>query len=195
MTQRHGLALPASLTDEIRDCGYFPELIAGALAQAVGDEVIEHHLVHHEATFNHEEIQRHLTVLAVTPTRLVVGHTDENEAPGEPGQALTTTESVALSGITAVSLSQVVSHPQHYGSRRAKVVETWLTIGWGSLRRIDLEPASCGDPTCEADHGLTGMLSADDLTVRISAAADGESKVRDLIAFGTVLQLTTGRNG
>jgi len=194
MTQRHGLALPASLTDEIRDCGYFPELIAGALAQAVGDEVIEHHLVHHPAPFNHEEIQRHLTVLAVTPTRLVVGHTDENEAPGEPGQALTTTESVALSGITAVSLSQVVSHPQHYGSRRAKVVETWLTIGWGSLRRIDLEPASCGDPTCEADHGLTGMLSADDLTVRISAAADGESKVRDLIAFGTVLQLTTGRN-
>lgn len=192
MTTRHGLALPAELTDEIRACGYFPELISDAISLARGAELVEAYLVHHEATFNHEEIQRHLSLLLLTPTRLIVGHTDENEAPGEPGQALTTTESVPLGRITSVALSQVVAHPESYGSRRAKVVEAWLTIGWGTMRRIDLQPARCEDPNCEADHGYTGDLAADDLTVRISAAADGEAKVRDLVTFGTTLQVATG---
>ncbi|MEA4943663.1 MAG: DUF5998 family protein [Propionicimonas sp.] len=192
MPNRHGPALPAALTDEIRDCGYFPELIADAIARARGPEQVEGYLVHHEATFNRDEIQRHLSVLLLTPTRLLVGHTDENEAPGEPVQALTTTESVPLGRVGSVALSQVVSNPESYGTRRAKVVEAWLTIGWGTMRRIDLLPAQCDDPTCEADHGYTGDLANDDLTVRISAAADGEAKVNQLIEFSTQLQLATG---
>jgi hypothetical protein len=60
------------------------------------------------------------------------------------------------------------------------------------MRRVDLEPASCGDPECEADHGLTGTLAGDDLTVRISAAGDGEAKVGQLVGFATALQLATG---
>ncbi|MDQ7991503.1 MAG: DUF5998 family protein [Propionicimonas sp.] len=192
MTPRPGLALPAALVDEIRACGYFPELIADAISLARGAEQVEGHLVHHEATFNHDEIQRHLSVLVLTPTRLVVGHTDENAAPGEPVRAVTTTESVALGQVNSVSLSQIVSHPESYGTRKAKVEEAWLTIGWGTTRRVELEPASCSDPQCEADHGYSGDLTSDDLTVRISAAADGEAKVRELIAFGTALQLATG---
>lgn len=180
--------LPARLTAEIRACGYFPDLIAGAVDAALGGEELMAHLVHHEATFNREEISRHLTVLGLTPTRLIVGHTDENEGPGEPGQAVTTTEVIPLSRISAVSVSQVVDHPERYGRRGSAVVETWLTIGWGTMRRIDLEPASCGDPTCDADHGLTGTLAADDLTVRISAAADGQAKVADLLSFGAAIQ-------
>ena len=69
---------------------------------------------------------------------------------------------------------------------------TWLTVAWGTMRRVDLEPAHCADPNCEADHGLTGMIAGDDLTVRISAAGDGEAKVAQLIAFGTALQLASG---
>lgn len=192
MTPRPGLALPAALVDEIRACGYFPELIADAISLARGAESVEGYLIHHEATFNQDEIQRHLSILVLTPTRLVVGHTDENPVPGEPMRAVTTTESVALGRINAVALSQVVSHPESYGTRRAKVEEAWLTIGWGTTRRIELEPAQCGDPQCEADHGYSGDLASDDLTVRISAAADGEAKVRELVAFGTALQLATG---
>lgn len=192
MSPRPGLALPASLIEEIRDCGYFPELIADAISLARGAEPVEAHLVHHEATFSQEEIQRHLTVLILTPTRLVVGHTDENAAPGEPMRAITTTESVPVIGLRSVSLSQVVDHPESYGTRKSKVVEAWLTIGWGTTRRIELEPAQCGDPNCEADHGYSGDLAADDLTVRISATADGEAKVRELVEFATTLQIASG---
>jgi D-arabinose 5-phosphate isomerase GutQ len=63
------------------------------------------------------------------------------------------------------------------------------------MRRIDLEPAHCGDPECDADHGLTGMLAGDDLTVRISATGDGAAKVAQLIAFTSALQLATGTVG
>jgi len=192
MTSRPGLALPPALIDEIRACGYFPELIADAISLARGPEPVESYLIHHEATFNQEEIQRHLSVLLLTPTRLIVGHTDENAAPGEPMRAVTTTESVALGKVSSVSLSQVVSHPESYGTRKAKIEEAWLTIGWGTTRRVELEPATCSDPQCEADHGYTGDLASDDLTVRISAAADGEAKVRELVGFGTALQLATG---
>ncbi len=192
MSPRPDLALPASLVEEIRDCGYFPELIADAMSLARGAEPVEAHLVHHEATFSQDEIQRHLSVLLLTPTRLVVGHTDENAAPGEPMRAVTTTESVPLGRIGSVALSQVVDHPESYGTRKSRVVEAWLTISWGTTRRIELEPAQCGDPNCEADHGYSGDVAVDDLTVRISAAADGEAKVRELVQFGTALQLATG---
>lgn len=195
MTSRPALRLPPGLNTEIHDCGYFPELVADAVSLSLGAEDPVAHLVHHEATFNRDEIQRHLSVLVLTRSRLIVGHTDENETPGEPGQALTTTESVPLRKINSVSLSQVVSHPERYGSGRAAVAETWLTISWGTMRRLDLEPAGCADPECEADHGLTGVLAGDDLTVRISATADGDAKVQQLVAFGTALQLATGSTG
>ena len=69
-----------------------------------------------------------------------------------------------------------------------------LTIGWGAVSRIDLEPATCGDPQCEADHGYTGTASNDDLSVRVSAVADGAELVRQVLAFAEALsQATVGR--
>jgi hypothetical protein len=181
--------LPGDLRAAIDACGYFPDLIADAVALATAGEPVLDHVVHHEATFNHEEIQRHLSVLVLTPTRLIVGHTDEG---AEPHQAMTTTESVALGRIHSVALTQVVTHPERHGTRRSAVVETWLTVSWGTMRRVEIEPAHCGDPTCEADHGMTGTLAGDDLTVRISATADGQAKVAKLVSFATGLQLASG---
>jgi len=192
VTTRPAVKLPQGLRAEIHACGYFPELVEDAVALALGPEEPTAHLVHHEATFNHDEIQRHLSVLLMTATRLIVAHTDENDNPGEPAQALTTTESVNLRRVNSVALSQVVAHPERYGSHKSAAVEAWLTISWGTMRRVDLEPAGCADPNCEADHGLTGMIAGDDLTVRISSAGDGDAKLAQLLAFGTSLQLATG---
>ena len=185
------LALPADLRRDIDACGYFPDLIAETIALATAGEPVLHHVVHHEATFARDEIQRHLSVLVLTAIRLIVAHTDENDNPGEPAQALTTTESVGLRQVNSVALSQVVAHPVRYGTHKSSAVEAWLTISWGTMRRVDLEPAHCADPNCDADHGLTGMIAGDDLTVRISSAGDGNAKLAQLVAFGTALQLAT----
>jgi hypothetical protein len=187
--------LPVDLGAEIQACRYFPELVADTVAMSLGVEEPLAHLVHQEATFNRDEIQRHLSVLVLTKTRLLVSHTDENTEPGAAAQALTTTEAIPLGKITSVALSQVVSNAERYGSRRSGVTETWLAIAWGTMRRIDLEPAACADPACEADHGLTGMIAAEDLTVRISAAGDGPDKVQQLISFATAIQQVTGAIG
>jgi uncharacterized protein DUF5998 len=70
--------------------------------------------------------------------------------------------------------------------------EVVLTIGWNALSHIELEPAHCGDENCEADHGYTGTVTADDLTLRVSEAADGDSAVRQVLAFAKALAAATG---
>jgi hypothetical protein len=68
-----------------------------------------------------------------------------------------------------------------------------LTIGWGAVSRIDLEPASCGDPECDADHGYTGTASNDDFSLRVSEAADGADTVLRTLDFARSLSEATAR--
>jgi hypothetical protein len=180
--------LPAQLREEIVECGYFPEFVMASIARAIGGEEVVGHLVHHEATFNHEAVGRHLSVMVLTPTRLILTHTDEGALPGEAPHAITTVESVALRQVCAVAVSELASDPEEYTLGDVPA-EAWMSIGWGTMRRIELEPAGCGDPECEADHGYSGALATDDLLVRMSVAADGAEKVAQLIEFGTQLQV------
>lgn len=179
--------LPRDLRADIVGTGYFPEFIQATLARSLGEEAVVSSVVHHEATFNRDELHRHVTVLVLTPTRLVVSHTDDGEHPGV-SQALTTVETVPLRQIRSVSVTHVVNHPERY-SRQAAGAEVWLSVAWGVVRRIESEPAGCADPTCEADHGYTSADSADDLTVRMSATADGAESLDRLVEFATALQL------
>lgn len=182
----------SDLRAEIDACGYFPDLVEDAVALALGEEELVDFVVHHEPTFNRDEIHRHVTILVLTPTRLIVGHTDDH--PADPhtqvagNYAATSTESVSLSKINTVVVTRVVTNPEEFQGDSEAVQETWLSVGWGAVRRVDLEPATCGDPECEADHGFTGSLVGDDLTVRMSSAADGAERVRGLVRFATTLQ-------
>src|SRR5205085_9079859 len=61
--------------------GYYPGLVADAVSSAVGSETVISYVVHHDAHFDPGlEVRRHMTVLALTPTRLVYSHTDEYPA-------------------------------------------------------------------------------------------------------------------
>ena len=59
------------------------------------------------------------------------------------------------------------------------------------VRRVDLEPATCGDPSCDADHGLTGSLTPDDVVVRVSSQAEGAQAVADALEFARALSAAT----
>ncbi len=54
------------------------------------------------------------------------------------------------------------------------------------MSRIDLEPATCSDPQCDADHGYTGVFASDDFSLRVSAAADGSDAVAGLLVVRRV---------
>ena len=181
--------LPRSLADAIVACGFFPDLVTSTLARALGGEEVLASCVHHEATFDPAmELHRHVTVLLLTPKRFLVSHTDDGEQ-GAP-QALSTVESVPLRSIRSVVLTSVAADPTRFG-RGKPVDEVWLAVGWGALRRIEIVPATCGDPACEADHGYDLQNVDDDLTVRMSTAADGDDNVGRLLDFATALQLAT----
>jgi Family of unknown function (DUF5998) len=191
-------ALDPNLRAAIERSGYYPVLVAEAIESAIGGEPVVSHLVHQETTFDAEEVRRHVTVLALTRHRLVIGHTDEHGTEPEldgvdtavGSYASTSTETVRLDRVSTVVVTRVVDDPAKHvaGALPREVV---LTIGWGAVGRIDLEPASCGDPHCEADHGYTGTVTGDDLALRVSTGADGPDAVSQTLAFAAALSIAT----
>jgi hypothetical protein len=185
------------LRTAIEQSGYYPEVVADAVGSALAGESCVSFLVHHEPTIDErDEVRRHVTVLVLTPTRLILAHTDEH-APDDLMPAPYTsssTEAVSLSAVRSVMVNRIVANPATYaggGDPRTGCHEAVLTIGWGAVGRIDLEPAGCSDPECEADHGYTGVLNADDFSLRVSAAAEGPDAVADLLAFADALSART----
>jgi hypothetical protein len=176
----------------IQEAGYYPDLVADMLETSLAGESVNSYVVHHEPHFDRDELRRHVSVLVLTPTRLIVGHTDEYPSDDNHNvpYATTSTEAVPLDRISSVVVSRTVPAPASYriGTPALDVV---LTVGWGAMSRIDIEPATCGDPECEADHGYTGTLTSDDFTLRISEAGDGVSRVRDLLTFARALSAAT----
>ena len=170
--------------------GYYPEVVSDGVFSAVGGEELVAFYLHHEPTFDRDEVRRHLTVAVLTPTRLILAHTDEH-----PGDDLlpdpytsTSTEAVSLSAIRSVVVTRMIANPTAGPSSPAEAV---VTVGWGGVGRIDLEPAGCADPECDADHGYTGVIAGDDFSLRVSAAADGGDAVGKLLGFAEALSSLT----
>lgn len=185
--------LPDQLRTEIERAGYYPALVADVVSTALAGDDVAAHLVHQETTFDSEEVRRHVTVMAVTPTRLVVAHADDHGADDDfsTSYAVASTEAVPLHQVRSVVLSHVVTQPEEYrhGSAPGEVT---LTVCWGAVQRADLQPAMCADPECEADHGYTGTLTSDDIVVRVSAEAEGSKAVAATLAFARALSAATG---
>ena len=55
--------------------GYYPEVVADGVDAAVAGEQVVSFYVHHEPTFERDEVRRHLSVVVLTPTRLVLART------------------------------------------------------------------------------------------------------------------------
>ncbi len=189
-------ASAGGLRSAIERSGYYPGVVADAVSAALGHEPVVSYFVLHDALFDPGmEVRRHMTVLVLTPSRLVYSHTDEHpadDADSRP-QAETSTEAVRFAQISSVAVTRLVPDPASYVPGVTMPAEVVLTIGWNVLSHLELEPAHCGDESCEADHGYTGTITADDLAIRVSEAADGEDAVRQVLAFGQALSEATSR--
>jgi hypothetical protein len=178
------------LRDAIDRTGYYPEVVIESVASAVAGERVVSFYVHHEPTFDRDEVRRHLSVLALTPSRLVIVHTDEHAGDDLLPEPYTSTssEAIRLSAVTSVVVTRMTTNPTNGPSKPAEAV---ITLGWGGVSRVDLEPAGCEDPQCEADHGYTGVLASDDFSLRVSAAADGTDAVGRMLSFAAELSART----
>jgi uncharacterized protein DUF5998 len=190
----HAPVLPEDLVLSIERAGYYPALVADVVAAALSGERIDNHLVHLETTFDRDVVRRHITVLVLTPSRLLIAHLDDHadEPPAPQDVATATTESIPLAAVKGVMLTHVVENPESYvpGSLGREIT---LTLGWGTVARVDLVPASCSDPDCDADHGYEGTITGDDIALRISAAADGDDKLANALSFARDLSSAIGK--
>ena len=107
-----------------------------------------------------------------------------------PG-AVATSEAVPVRRISSLALSRGVARPAAGGGR---LVEMTIAISWGAVRRLDLEPASCPDPACQADHGLTGTSVPDDIVVRVAAGVEGDEALGRAEDFARALSRATARS-
>ncbi len=174
----------------IEKTGYYPQVVSAGVRSAVAGENVSSFLVHHEPTIDRDEVRRHITVVVLTSTRLILCHTDEH-APDdllpEPYTS-TSTEAIMLSSVRSIVVNRMIANPATFeGGGAPTPSEAVLTVGWGGINRIDLEPAACSDPECDADHGYTGMVVSDDFSLRVSSAADGQGAVDDLLVFAESL--------
>jgi hypothetical protein len=184
----------AELGAAIEQTGYYPAVVRSGVVAAVAGEQVVSFLVHHEPTIDRDEVRRHISVVVLTPTRLILCHTDEHDPDDLLPQPYTSTstEAVRLDQVRSVVVNRMVANPEQITSTPVPApTEAVLTIGWGGINRIDLEPATCSDPQCEADHGYTGVLASDDFSLRLSSAADGQTAVDRLLAFADTLSAST----
>lgn len=185
-----------ALAESLERSGYYPEFVFSVVDVALAGDPVEAHYVHVETTFLGDEVRRHVTVLVISGARLVIAHVDDHQAPNAHGtsetRASATTESVPLSAIRSVVMTHTIANPESFRVGMTPL-EVSLAIGWGAVSRVDLEPAVCPDPNCEADHGLTGQITADDVMLRVSAEAEGTGAVEEIVGFGKALSAVTGK--
>src|SRR6476620_6250050 len=113
MRTTHDRDRALDLREAIHRTGYYPEVVADGVASAVAGEGVVSFYVHHEPTFDRDEIRRHLTVVVLAASRLVVAHTDEHAADDlipEPYTS-TSTEAISLSSVRSVVVTRMVTDP------------------------------------------------------------------------------------
>ncbi|MGO4383904.1 DUF5998 family protein [Specibacter sp. RAF43] len=189
-----GAGAPANTTGRdleasLQRAGFYPRLVSDVVNDALDGQDCLAHLVHVETHFDRTEVHRHITVLVLTEEMLVITHVDDQQLDdaGEQIVAQVSTESVPVRQIRSVVLSYTYAQPQDYKpSDPAR--ELTVSIAWSGGQRIELLPASCGDPNCDADHGYTGTTAQEDIALRISAEAEGLQAVADAKSFARALR-------
>lgn len=174
----------------VERAGFYPDLVNETLQQTLGDVDPIEFMINVDMHFDNEQMHRHITVLMVTPRWFVVAHLDGSaEEDSDESGARIATEVVPLSRVRSVVVSTSHANPQ-LGFNGAAVKEVELAVAWGQNIRFDAGPATCGDPHCEADHGITGNQFPEDLLIRVAEEASGEAAVERALTFSQCLRKT-----
>lgn len=166
---------------QIDELGFYPELVTRSLRRALGGKDPLALLLQLDAGFDHGSLFRHLNVVAISTNSLVQLHVDELE----DGGATVASAIHPLGAVRGMSYMEQVTAPEKQGGA---VTEITIAVNLGSARRGDVETLQCDDPECVADHGFTISSIPDDLTIRVSVAADGVDALVQAERFVDVLQ-------
>ena len=109
----------------------------------MGAEDVVASLVHHEATFDRPRSCADITVLVLTGSRLISAHRRAPADEGIAGRARPSSTEAWIDQLQSVVVTRVMG-PRP--TDRHGPVELVLTLGWGAVNRLDVEPARCSTP-------------------------------------------------
>lgn len=180
------------LVTSLERSGFYPAILTEVLLDALDSEEPIADFVHLETHFDRDEVHRHSTVLVLTPKFLLASHVDDHQMDeaGTHVMAQISTEAIPLSRISSVTIAYVFNQPQDYRPGSGPQ-ELTVALAWTGAQRLDVAPASCGDPECVAEHGYAGTLSTEDIILRVSAEADGARALDDASVFAKALRKAT----
>ena len=109
----------------------------------------------------------------------IIAHADDyTDDPSGPWGRRRRDDRVDPRMVRGVMLTHVVPDPATTVPAPRQRSDPHRRVVGATINRVDLLPATCGDPDCDADHGFEGTIASDDLVLRISADADGADKAR-----------------
>lgn len=130
------------------------------LAAAVKDiQPITGYFIRPETVFDRDSVFDSVSVFVLTPRFLAIIVTDVTYELSPAGDFVTTTQIVNLDRIADF---QVIRRRVLEGPQAGSISTVHMRLRWGNGWGADIRPASCDDPTCEADHGYIAMGQGDD---------------------------------
>lgn len=189
MTPRRPTESVDRLTADLERTGFYPELVATTLREELEGRSVNAHLVHVDTHFDYDDVHRHITVLALSEDVLAAVHLSDFpvDDTGQRVRAQVATELIPVRRLDSVVVTTQHSDPQRYRPTDP-IAEMTLAVTWAGGQRLDLIPATCPDPDCTADHGFTGTLAREDLTLRVAAEAEGQESVDNALTFARALR-------
>ena len=177
------------LIQDIEKAGFYPQLVADVVKDSLDGRRPVSHLVQLETHFTNTELHRHITALVLAEDVLHITHVDDQsfDENGADTVARVSTETVPISQIRSVTLSYAYHQPQNYHPG-TPIMELNLAVSWTGTQQLELYPAMCEDPECQADHGYTGTAASEDVMMRISSEADGRDAVEGAREFARTLR-------
>ncbi|OKL49945.1 DUF5998 family protein [Boudabousia marimammalium] len=161
--------LSDGLVKDIEYSGVHPQVVLRVTSQALGVEQAKAWYVQTETTLDGAKLLRHVTVALLTDKRLLRVHVDDDAT-----QTTAVFDAVRLADVKTHAVSYVYTNDN---TGELKVKEAIMSLNWQTVRRVDLEPATCGDVNCAADHGYTGSTMPDDFNLRVSTEVEGDEAV------------------
>ncbi|MCC5672698.1 DUF5998 family protein [Kocuria rhizophila] len=177
------------LVQDIEKAGFYPQLVTDVVNDSLDGRQPVSHLVQLETHFTNTELHRHITALVLAEDVLHITHVDDQQYDdtGAETVARVSTETVPISQIRSVTLSYAYHQPQDY-QPGTPIMELNLAVSWTGTQQLELYPAMCEDPECQADHGYTGTAASEDVVMRISSEADGQDAVEGAREFARTLR-------
>ncbi len=165
---------------EIERIGFYPEVVLRTLRRHLGEEEPLAMVSQLDAAFDNDTMFRHLTVAALGATHLLQVHVDELDG----GAAMVAAQLTALSQVRGVAVVETVADA---ATGPGTPQEVSVALNLGGQRRAEVEPVQCDDPECAVDHGYQASSYPDDLSLRISLAANGAEDLARAEHFVDVL--------